>query len=205
MARWHITEAHHIPPGMPKPWSVIHPDQSAGQYGTLVHHLDPPYSVWLVWVCWTSQKHSSLSVALWHTVHDWDPPSAAWFGWIFWNSALLLKWVMLSQLVTLQLKVSGILHLISYKSTQRDSFNFIQINILFHPKKSSAKFFIYLLTWRTSLDHTVFYGRGSSTEPTILSQDFWFGYGTALTKLIPVSGDGTMAHYWGPPYSTWYA
>ena len=53
---------------------------------------------------------------------------------------------MLSQLVTLQLKVSG-----------RDSFNFIQINILFHPKKSSAKFFIYLLTWRTSLDHTVFW------------------------------------------------
>ena len=50
-----------------------------------------------------------------------------------------------------------------------------------------------------------FYGRGSSTEPTILSQDFWFGYDTALTKLISVSGDGTMAHYWGPPYSTWYA
>ena len=30
--------------------------------------------------------------------------------------------------------------------------------------------------------------RGSSTEPTILSQDFWFGYDTALTKLISVSG-----------------
>ena len=39
-------------------------------------------------------------------VHDWDPPSTAWFGWIYWTSAFLLKWVMLSQLVTLQLRVS---------------------------------------------------------------------------------------------------
>ena len=38
MARWHITEAHHIPPGMPKPWSVMHPDQSAGQW-----HVGPSF------------------------------------------------------------------------------------------------------------------------------------------------------------------
>ena len=98
----------------------LKPDQSCARISrqgncTLVHHLDPPYSVWLVWLCWTSQKHLSLSVALWHAVHDWDPPSAACFGWIHWTSALLLKWVMLSQLVTLQLKGSGI-HLISDKS-----------------------------------------------------------------------------------------
>ena len=72
----------------------------------LVHHLDPPYSVWLVSVCWASQKHSSPSVALCHAVQDWNPPSAVGLGWIYWTSALLLKWVMLSQLVTLQLKES---------------------------------------------------------------------------------------------------
>ena len=73
----------------------LYPDRSCtrisqpgnGTFG----HLDPPYSVWLVWVCWTSQIHSSPSVALLHVVHDWDPPSAAWFGWIYWTSALMLK------------------------------------------------------------------------------------------------------------------
>ena len=89
----------------------LYTDQSCNRInrqgnGTLVHHLDPPYSVCLVWVCWTSQELASPSVALWHAVHDWDPSSAAWFGWIYWTSALLLKCVMLSQLVTLQLKVS---------------------------------------------------------------------------------------------------
>ena len=38
MARWHITEAHHISPGMPKPGSVMHPDQSAGQW-----HVGPSF------------------------------------------------------------------------------------------------------------------------------------------------------------------
>ena len=38
MARWHITEAHHIPPGMPKPGSVMHPDQLAGQW-----HFGPSF------------------------------------------------------------------------------------------------------------------------------------------------------------------
>ena len=61
----------------------------------------------------------------------------------------------------------------------------------------------------TSLDHTVFeasMARGPSTEPTILSQDFWFGYDTALTKLTSVSGVWhvwhiTEAHYISPGMS----
>ena len=52
--------------------------------------------------------------------------------------------------------------LISYKS------------IYFSPKEVISKQ-LYLLTWRTRLDHTAFetsIARGPSTEPTILSQDF---------------------------------